>query len=253
MNASMQHSVQHSNSTGGISALQPPRAHVSLPALHLDHSPWWVCEQCDLPASPADPARVPLVLHSYSMMASHSTTQVWLHYKTSHMLSAHQTVTLWLLRCLLIFLPLLTWCLAIKARKKKEFDHSSTISPVLKNMLNQNNTASYERLLHPFSEPAPKPFCRPSSSMGSSSRMVLFPTPGWEGMFSKYLEFRKPKPRNAPSPASRAVKCCSRKLLLLILLSSTTCHQRSTNQIPPCMVMKAFPAPSAAGKHRALG
>lgn len=56
------------------------------------------------------------------------------------MLSAHQTVTLWLLRCLLIFLPWLTWCLAIKVRKKShDLDDNSTISPVpvLRNMVNQ--------------------------------------------------------------------------------------------------------------------
>lgn len=59
--------------------------------------------------------------------------------------------------------------------------------------------------------------------------MVLFPCflhqGGKECFLKEYPEFRKPRPRNAPSPACRAVKCCSTKLPLLILLSPLTCHK----------------------------
>lgn len=52
---------------------------------------------------------------------------------------------------------------------------------------------------------------------------------GGKGSFlTEYPEFRKPRPRNAPSHASRAVKCC-KKLLLPILLFPATCQQCSTD------------------------
>lgn len=69
---------EHSTGTAGTSMLQPACAHISpslaagpLPLVGMSE------DQCDLPTSPADPARVPHVLHSHSMMASHSTTQVF--------------------------------------------------------------------------------------------------------------------------------------------------------------------------------
>ena len=60
--------------------------------------------------------------------------------------------------------------------------HSSTISPVpaLRNVSNQKNAASEEGPSHPFSGHPPKPPCRPSTFMGSPSRMVLFPLPRWD-------------------------------------------------------------------------
>lgn len=145
-------------------------------------------DQCDLPASPAEPARVPHVLHSYSIMASHSTTQVF------GCITKHPT---WFLppnsypvasQVLVDFPAIADLVPGYKSQKEKphEFDHSSTTSPVpvLRNMLNQKNTTSYEGLSHPFSGSAPKPFCRPLSFIGSPSRMVLFPSPRWEGTFS---------------------------------------------------------------------
>ena len=117
------------------------------------------------------------------------------------------------------------------------------------------NAASEEGPSHPFSGRPPKPPCRPPSSVGSPGRVVPFPLPRWgEGCFpAERPQFRKPSPRNAPSPASRAVKRCRARLPLLILLALPSMlhkpHQAESREPSRC----AQPGSAARGTRLTQG